>query len=428
MRSPRILVSILFLCSLGLVAFAAERRAARIARIAAEAEEAEAEAEALAAAEAAEAEVVEPPAPAWEDHLIRRGETLSEILADRGLDASALRALALPHTDLNRLRAGEILSFYVDPAEPTPTELRYALDDSRTLHLKKEGAGWSASLEVITYDLREGTREFEVRSSLWQAALDAGLRPADIAALARVFQYDIDFNTEVRSGDRARIVVEEQWKDGALVRLGAPAAVRFTNAGKDWLAFRFVRDDGAVGYFDATGAARRKAVLRSPLELLRVTSGFNPKRFHPILKKARPHMGVDFGAPTGTPVHAVGDALVESAGRSGGHGNHVKLQHNGPYESSYSHLSRIAVKRGQKVKQGQIIGYVGSTGLSTGPHLHYQLWVKGQIVNPMTITLPNEEQLNGGELTRFQAERDRALARLDAPEPTDPVADATAGD
>jgi murein DD-endopeptidase MepM/ murein hydrolase activator NlpD len=164
--------------------------------------------------------------------------------------------------------------------------------------------------------------------------------------------------------------------------------------------------------------------LRSPLEFSRVTSGFTLARYHPILKKSRPHLGVDFGAPTGTPIRAVADGKVETAGKAGGHGNYVKIQHLGPQATSYSHLSKIAVQRGATVRQGQIIGYVGATGLATGPHLHYQMWVNGRHVNPMTVDLPMTESLSPADRSRFEAEKARLFALLDPGSP--PVADAAA--
>ena len=161
-----------------------------------------------------------------------------------------------------------------------------------------------------------------------------------------------------------------------------------------------------MGYYDPKGIARKKAFLRSPLTFSRVTSGFSLKRFHPVLKRRRPHYGVDFGAPTGTPVRATGSGVVTHAGTNGGHGRFVKIDHPGPYQSSYSHLHRIKVKRGQKIKQGQVIGTVGSTGLATGPHLHYQFWKNGRFVNPMTIDLPRNEKLPSAEKVIFETNRD----------------------
>lgn len=365
-------------------------------------------------AEVAVVEEPEPPAgPQWVDHEIQSGETIGTILAAYGVPLGPVEQAARGHHDLSRIRAGQTLSLLLDASEDLPLELRYALDADHTLVVVREGDVWTGRLDEVIYEHRQGLREIVVTSSLWQAAVDAGLRPADIASLARVYQYDIDFNTEIRAGARARMVVEELWQDGTFARLGTPLAVRLENSGKEYVAIRFEQADGSVAYYDEEGTARKKAFLRSPIEFSRVTSGFTMKRYHPILKKSRPHLGTDFGAPTGTPVRAIGDAVVVHAGRNGGHGNFVKLDHEGPYASSYSHLSKVAVHKGQKISQGMVVGYVGSTGLSTGPHLHFQFWVNGRTVNPMTVQLPRQVQVARAERQAFDEERDNLLAMLD---------------
>jgi murein DD-endopeptidase MepM/ murein hydrolase activator NlpD len=370
------------------------------------------------------AALLDPPAPAEPapadaprdlTHFIAAGETLSRILPRYGVDSAALLEATGPLHDLTRIRAGKELAFHFPVGSDAASAVRYRIDMDRTLVAERaEDGTWSARVDVAVYETRQGVREFEVHGSLWESAIDAGLAPADIVALSEVFRFDIDFNTEIRPGARVRMVVDELWSDGTLARLAAPVAVRLENGKKTLLAIRYVDADGDPAYFDADGQARKKPFLRSPLKFSRVTSGFSRARFHPVLKISRPHLGVDFGAPEGTPVYAVGDGTVQEAGPSGGHGRFVKLDHAGPYASSYSHLSRIAVKRGQKVKQGQIVGYVGSTGLATGPHLHYQFWVGSRIVNPMTVDLPG-----GGESVRdaagFAAARTQWLALLDAP-------------
>lgn len=350
--------------------------------------------------------------PTFTEHTIGRGQALGTILPKYGLPTAAVLAAARPHHDLAKIRAGKVLKFKTEPGADAPTELHYALDQDRTLVVFAEEDGWSARVDEITYDTRLSTREFEVTSTLWAAAMEAGLQPSDIAGLAGVYRFDLDFNTELRAGAQVRMVVEELWTGGEFVRLGAPVAVELTNSGKEYVAIRYQDGDREAAYYDAQGRARKKAFLRSPLKFSRVTSGFNKNRYHPVLKRRRPHNGTDFGAPTGTPVHAVGDAVVTVAKTSGGHGRFVKLDHAGPYESSYSHLSRIAVKRGQKVRQGQVIGYVGSTGLATGPHLHYQFWVNGKYVDPMRVKLPSEGTPAIQNKAGFGAWRDRHLAML----------------
>lgn len=346
-------------------------------------------------------------------HTIGSGETAGALLRRFGAPVDAVIAAAKPAYDLTKLRAGRVLDLVWHDPDPEPVQIRYAVDEDRTLILDRTDAGWSGRLDVIQYDTKLGLRDVVVRSSLWQAAIDAGLRPADIAALAAVFEYDVDFNTEIQPGANAHMVIDEKWRDGKVAKLGQPRAVRFTNGGKTYMAIRYTRSDGTSGYYDANGMARKKAFLRSPLAFSRVTSGFSLSRYHPVLKRSRPHLGVDFGAPEGTPVRAVGDGVVVSAGREGGHGNFVKIKHQGAYASSYSHLSKINVRVGERVQQGELVGAVGSTGLSTGPHLHFQFWINDQIVNPLKLEMPQQEALPAEEMAAFVAERDRWLALLD---------------
>ena len=346
------------------------------------------------------------------DYTIASGDTAGALMRRFGAPSDAVIAAAKPYYDRTKLRIGRVMSLVWHDPDPEPVSMTYALDEDHSLVLSRDGQVWTGRMDVVRYEAKPATREVVVKSSLWQAAIDAGLRPADIASLARVFECDVDFNTEIKPGARASMAIDELWRDGAVAKLGPPHAVRFQNGGKTYVAVRFQRADGSWGYYDKDGMSRKKAFLRSPLAFSRVTSGFSLSRYHPILKTSRPHYGVDFGAPEGTPVRAVGDGVVEVAGREGGHGNFVKIDHAGPYASSYSHLSKILVKTGEKIHQGQVVGEVGSTGLATGPHLHFQFWVNGQFVNPMTLELPRNEPLPAEEMERFQAERDRWLALL----------------
>lgn len=367
--------------------------------------------------EAPPMDALEPPEPEplirEQSYTIAQGDTAGALLRRFGAVPDAVIAAAKPYYDLTRLRAGREIDLVWHDPDPEPVALRYAVDEDRTLELTRKEGAWTGRLDVITYEARPAVRDIVVQTSLWQAAVDAGLRPGDIAALAEVFEYDVDFNTEIQPGARARMVVDELLREGAVAKLGPPQAVRFDNGGKTYMAIRYQRKDGSWGYYDRDGMARKKAFLRSPLAFSRVTSGFNLARYHPVLKTRRPHYGVDFGAPTGTPVRAVGDGVVVTAGRSGGHGNFVKLDHEGPYASSYSHLSKISVKQGARVRQGQVIGLVGSTGMSTGPHLHFQFWVNDRYVNPLKLELPQTEPLPPEEMEAFLAARDRLLAKLE---------------
>jgi len=366
-----------------------------------------------------------PPAPAepeWLKHTISRGEVLGKILPDHGLPTRTIVDVAREHYDLTRIRAGKELRFRYAPDSDVADAVSYKLDADRTLVIENAEGLWTARVDQIEYERRPTIREFTVERTLWGAATAAGLRPADIVSLAEVYRFDIDFNTEVRAGATARMVVDELLVEDEVQRLGAPLAVRFTNKGDEYVAIRFTTKDGRTRYYDASGKSRKRPFLRSPLRFSRVTSGFNKNRYHPVLKKRRPHNGVDFGAPTGTPIHAVGDGVVTWSGPNGGHGRYVKLDHEGPYETSYSHLSRVSVRKGQRIRQGDTIGYVGSTGLATGPHLHYQFWVNGKYVNPLTVPLPKGgESVPAAERRAFEAQRDALLIQLDGALPEAPA-------
>ncbi|MCK6506192.1 peptidoglycan DD-metalloendopeptidase family protein [Myxococcota bacterium] len=360
--------------------------------------------------------VLPPPTPPAVTlrHRIGPGDTLGQVLSGYGIDAHALREAALAHHDLARLREGRDLMLVYPPDAGEVAELRYELSEDEQLVAVREGAGWQAHVEQAVYQARMVRRDFTVQATLWDAAVDAGLRPADILALAHIFESDVDFNTEVQQGARVELVVEEKTRADGFQKLGAPLAARFHNAGKEWVATRW-QPPGArePDYYDDEGFNRRGAFLRSPLEFSRVTSGFSKGRFHPILKTKRAHLGTDFGAPTGTPVRSVARGTVLKAGRNGGHGNYVEVQHEGPYRTSYSHLSRILVRKGEVVGQGQVVGQVGSTGLSTGPHLHFQLWVNGRHADAMTADLPRNERLGEDALPAFHAWRAQVRQVLD---------------
>jgi len=222
----------------------------------------------------------------------------------------------------------------------------------------------------------------------------------------------VDFIRDLRRGDRFVVVVDEQRIEGEFYRYGTIFAARFTNKDKAMNAVVYPDRDGRLGYYDLDGVPLRKMFLRSPLKFSRVTSRFSNSRFHPVLKRSMPHYGVDYGAPVGTPVHATADGVVTLAGRNGGGGNTVRLRHPNGYETNYLHLSSYgrSVRKGVRVSQGQVIGYVGSTGLSTGPHLDYRVRHNGRWINPLTISSPPVKPLEADRLQRFLG---HALAVLD---------------
>ncbi len=257
-----------------------------------------------------------------------------------------------------------------------------------------------------------------VETSLWDAFVEIGENPEIALKLADVFAWEIDFLTDTRKGDTFTIIVEEIYCDGQFVEFGDIYAARYVNDGVEHLGFRFVGKDGRVGYYDYDGQSLKRVFLKSPLNYRRISSYFSRRRFHPILKVYRPHYGVDYAAPTGTPVVSIGDGRVVYAGWKGGMGKYVEIRHNNVYTSCYGHLSRFArgIRKGVRVSQGQVIGYVGMTGLATGPHLDFRIKRFGSYVNPLTIKYPRAEPISDEELRDFASLRDsllRALKRHD---------------
>lgn len=344
---------------------------------------------------------------------IGSGATFGQLAARYGLPGETIRRAALDHYDLARIRPDRDITLSWVDGEEVPVELRYAIDEDRVLVVRRDGDVWASDLEVVEYDSEVGTRSFSIERSLWEDGLAAGLRPADLARLAVIFEYELDFNTELRAGASFSLVADILTAEGRVPRLGDIHAVRLQNAGSKWTAVRHTVG-GEEGWYQPGGQSLKRPFLRSPLAFSRVTSGFNPRRYHPVLKRRRPHNGTDFGARTGTPVRTVADGRVVRAGWAGGHGRFVKVEHDGGYQTSYSHLSKISVKRGQRIKQGTVVGKVGATGLATGPHLHYQMWRNGKFVDPMKIRLPNQAPLPSSELGAFKVAVAKWVPMLDA--------------
>lgn len=367
-----------------------------------------------APARAAELQALEP-AYRSASHVVKPGDTAGSVL--RALDAASADVwLGGAAGALDRLSVGDTLHLDWRARAKGPWRLRLEHGDATVLHLERTKDGWRKDLVPVPYTIEDGVQSLVVEegSSLWGAAQTAGLDEAQIGALATIYEYDVDFNTEIHPGAVIRAVTEKLTADDGTVRFGDIRAAEFVNGGKTFTAIRFTDAEGRVAWFAPDGKGRRKKFLRSPLAFSRVTSGFTHARYHPVLKTARPHYGVDFGCPVGTPVRAVSDGVVAAAGAHGGHGKYVELDHDGPYSTSYSHLSRILVKRGAHVRQGDTIAMSGNTGLSTGPHLHYQFMANGRFLNPMTVELPMSGGPDTLDMAAFSVVRDAVLPLLEA--------------
>jgi murein DD-endopeptidase MepM/ murein hydrolase activator NlpD len=350
----------------------------------------------------------------WQDEKLRSGDTLASVLGRMGVDApEAAELVSDAGSDLRDLRSGRRIQAQTTDAGELRA-LRYTLPSGETVEVKRTDDGFVAKRQDVVTETRAVMRSGRIRSSLF-GATDAANIPDGVASqMAEVFSGDIDFHQDLRRGDQFTVVYEGKYSNGEQVGAGRLLAAEFINQGKTYQAVWYRDPQGREGYYSAKGDSLKKAFLKSPLEFSRITSGFTNARFHPVLKTWRAHKGVDYGAPTGTRVRAVADSVVAFAGRQGGYGNLVILKHNGQYSTAYGHLSRFGsgMRTGARVAQGQIIGYVGSTGLASGPHLHYEFRVNGVQRNPLAMKLPSNVPLASQYKRQFLAHAAPLAERL----------------
>jgi len=362
--------------------------------------------------------------------VVRRNDTLDRIFRQLELslaDLASLRALPDLRATLDRLHPGEALTFVRDGAGRL-LGLERQLSESERLTIARDDQGFRSHIVENPLEREVRTAGATITSSLFEAARDAGISDQTAIAIADVFAWDIDFVLDVRSGDSFVVTYEQLSQDGEQLRDGALLAVKFVNQGREYRAVRYVDPQGEARYFTPDGRSLRKAFLRAPLEFTRVSSRFNPNRKHPVLNRIRAHRGVDYAAPTGTPVRAAGDGRVQFRGVKGGYGNVIELSHANGIVTVYGHLSRFArqLHTSQRVTQGQVIGYVGQSGLATGPHLHYEYRAHGIYKDPQKVKLPDAEPLPAAQLADFRSQTAPLLAGLDATGPASPTAPALA--
>lgn len=343
----------------------------------------------------------------WRDMEVRRGDSLSMIFGRAGLNSTDLQSVLDADARSKSLRSiypGQTVSIKID-SEGRLSEMRYARSPLETRIFTRNGEGFSVAEETRSPEVRKAFRHANLESSLFEAGQEAGLSGRMILELASVFGGVIDFVLDPRAGDSFSVLYEEQYLDGEKVGEGAIIAAEYVNDGKRFAAYRYTDSNGDQGYFSADGVSMRKAFMLAPLDFTRVSSNFNMRRMHPIMKVIRPHRGVDYSASTGTPVYASGDGKVTASGYSRSNGNYVYIQHDNRYMTRYLHLHKRTVKPGERVTQGQTIGTVGATGLATGPHLHYEFLVDGVHKNPRTAleSLPRARTLAGKDLASFRA-------------------------
>jgi len=327
--------------------------------------------------------------------------------------AARLMVCAQSVFDLRHLRAGN--RFVVGRSSLGDLrEVRYRIDADRILYIRPQGDDFHAEVQTIPSETEEVGVVGQVNGSLFNAVLDAGERPELAMRLAQIFGWDLDFYTDPRPGDTFRVVVEKKTlESGEVASYGRILAAEYNNGLHSYRAVLFHGPNGEPAYYTPDGKSMKKAFLHSPLKFAAViTSHFSQHRYHPILKEYRPHLGIDYAAPTGTPVQTIGDGRVIFAGRKGGAGNLIEIQHSNGYTTYYMHLSRVLVHSGEHVEQGQRIGLVGMTGLATGPHLDFRIQHGKEFLNFERLPLPPSDPISKRDWTEFAAARDHALALM----------------
>jgi murein DD-endopeptidase MepM/ murein hydrolase activator NlpD len=366
-------------------------------------------------------EPAEAPAERQQTVEVRRGDNLVAVLIRAGLQRAVgheiAAALSQAGADLRRLKPGDAIDITWSPADEA-TSVSWQESPWRGYAAVAGESGWEGKVLETTPDVRVATVHGRVERSLFHAIEEAGEQPQLVIALVNIFEWDFDFTADTRAGDHFRLVVEKRYASDTFVSYGRVLAAQYRSERRLLTGIAF-----AVGqrfaYYDADGRSLRKMFLKSPLAFTRITSGFTYARPHPIMGGTRPHLAVDYAAPTGTPVRAVADGVVVKAGWDGGYGQVVRIRHRAGYETLYAHLSRFGrgIHRGARVSQRQVVGHVGTTGLSTGPHLHYEVIKGGSRVNPLGEKFIPGEPIPAARRAEFERDAASLIERLEAAAP-----------
>lgn len=353
------------------------------------------------------------PQPREQDVEIGNGDTLAAVLQRAGVsrgEAHAALEVLKKEFDPRRIRPGQVVSVRMDPVSPENseeyrlTQIGLAVDSFKSVALKRDGDTFAANVVEKPVERRIYARRAPVEVSLYGSAAKAGIPNKATAEVIRILSWDIDFQRDVRRGDVLDVMYDQsETADGKGVRFGNVVYARIEIGGTEKAVYRYEMKNGHVDYFTADGKSVRKALMKTPIDGARVSSGYGMRK-HPVLGYSKMHKGVDFAAPTGTPIYAAGDGTIEKIGRWGAYGNYVRIRHNGNIKTAYAHMSRFGqgLSSGSRVKQGQVIGYVGATGRVTGAHLHYEVLMGGEHINPNSVKVPTGETLGGSELASFK--------------------------
>ena len=363
----------------------------------------------------------------WRNERVQRGDTVAELLRRLNVEDEAASEYLRnfnPASSFRQLSVGKEVQAETN-AEGALLALRYLDNESNQVIIAKHGDSFKVDVKPALVEQRTFVRTGEIQSSLFAATDEAGLPDPAANQLAEIFGGDIDFHRDLRKGDKFSVIYEMTYINGEAARTGRILAAEFVNQGRTYRAVYFQTTNFSGDYYSPDGKSMRKAFLRSPIEFSRVSSGFTNSRFHPVLNKWRAHKGVDYASPIGTKVKVTADGVVEFVGKKGGYGNVVMINHQGRYETVYGHLSRFGnIHKGQRVSQGEVIGYVGMTGITSGPHLHYEFKQAGVHRDPLKVALPDGKPVNEAQKmvfvestrdlhTRLSLLRNTRIAKLD---------------
>jgi murein DD-endopeptidase MepM/ murein hydrolase activator NlpD len=368
--------------------------------------------------ETTESPAASEPDAEWMTVTVRPGDSLARIFSRESLGARTLHDIMSLGGDtriLTRIHPGDILEYQLD-TEQGLRALRYRINPLNEILVTRGDDGFQVEQLTHVPETQIAHAIGTIDSSLFLAAQKAGLSDNLTMALAGVFGYDVDFALDIRQGDSFAVIYEDRYLDGEFIGHGNILAAEFINQGRRYQAVRYTDAGGNTDYYTPEGKSLRKAFLRTPVSVSRISSHFNPNRRHPVLNTIRAHRGVDYAAPTGTPIMATGAGKVVHIGNKGGYGRTIILQHGTQYSTLYAHMSRYArgLRTGSRVQQGDVIGYIGSSGLATGPHLHYEFLVNGVHRNPLTVKLPDAEPIRADYKADFMVTAQTLLAQLES--------------
>jgi len=356
---------------------------------------------------------IEPVKPSDRIVTIGKGDALGKVMQKEGVGASEVHEIiAAMSKDFNpkNLKAGQDVHMHFEPHDEIEggyklSNMKIELNPLKTLTVTRDGEEFEAALEEKEVKQVVQAQKTVIKNSLYGSAALAGIPKSIVSDAIRIYSQNVDFQRDVQPGDALEVMYEtHQTDDGYVAQTGNILFARLTLGGRDMPLYRYETPDGNVDYYGPDGQSTKKTLMKTPIDGARVSSGYGMRR-HPVLGYSKMHKGIDFAAPTGTPIYAAGDGKIEKAGRFSSYGNYVRIAHRSDLDTAYAHLSRIApgIKPGARVKQGQIIGYVGTTGRSTGPHLHYEILVANKHVNPRGLNLPVGQALAGRDLKNFKS-------------------------